>query len=61
MKPIGCDRSDASYRSHPEEVTRSLLHVTVSKDGRGHDFACRRSSRRRAPKKRAPPQDEGRC
>jgi hypothetical protein len=24
---------------HPEEVTRSLLRVTVSKDGSGRDFA----------------------
>jgi Cft2 family RNA processing exonuclease len=28
MKPIGPTR-----RPHPEEVTRSLLRVTVSKDG----------------------------
>jgi hypothetical protein len=31
-----------------EEVTRSLLRVTVSKDGRGHCAACCRPSRRRA-------------
>jgi len=30
MKPIG-----PTHRPHPEEVTRSLLRVTVSKDGSG--------------------------
>jgi hypothetical protein len=35
MKPIVSDELDASYRPHPEEVTRSKLRVTVSKDGRG--------------------------
>jgi len=46
MKLIG-----PTYRPHPEEVTRSLLRVTVSKDGSGHDFACGRPSRRRALRK----------
>src|SRR5205085_8731818 len=70
MKSIGSDRYDASHGPHPEEVTRSLRQarlrasstrygVTVSKDGRGHDFAYGCPSRRRALKKRAPPQDEG--
>jgi len=45
MKPI---RSRKKQRSHPEEVTRSLLRVTVSKDGRG-DGVC--PSRRRAPRR----------
>ena len=69
MKSIGLDRYDASHGPHPEEVTRSLRQarsrasstrygVTVSKDGHRHDFACGRPSRRRALKKRAPPQDE---
>jgi hypothetical protein len=42
------DRTDgaSTHRPHPEEVTRSLLHVTVSKDGSAHDFACGRPSRR---------------
>src|SRR5438105_9769763 len=53
MKPIG-----PTHRPHPEEVTRSLLRVTVSKDGSGRDLACGRPSRRRALRKRAPPQDE---
>jgi len=48
MKPIGSNRYNASHGPHPEEVTRSLLRVTVSKDGRGHDFACGCPSRRRA-------------
>jgi hypothetical protein len=46
MKPIG-----STHRPPPEEVTRSLLRVTVSKDGSGRDFACDRPSRRRALKK----------
>jgi hypothetical protein len=43
MKPIG-----PTHRLHPEQVTRSLLRVTVSKDGGGRDFVCGRPSRRRA-------------
>jgi hypothetical protein len=59
MRTAGLDPRDENNRPHPEEVTRSLLRVTVSKDGRGHDLNWGRPSRRRALKKRAPPQDEG--
>ena len=51
-------RCEATNQPRPEEVTRSLLRVTVSKDGVKHDSARRRPSRRRALKERAPPQDE---
>jgi len=53
MKLIG-----PTHRPHPDKVTRSLLRVTVSKDGGGHDFACGRPSRWRALRKARAPQDE---
>jgi hypothetical protein len=39
---------EPTRRHRPEEITRSLLRVIVSKDGGEHDFACGRPSRRRA-------------
>src|SRR5262245_6978185 len=56
MKASGSARCDASPRPYPEEVTRGLLRVTVSKDGRGHERLLPSFETGRAEEARAPPQ-----